>query len=82
MPSRFRLCQVVMRGDMTPQGLPIQFVCGLGPRRVCVSPPGLSHRYTLASPTLNRRAASALLPPLRTKSTTRWRQSTEHLMRT
>ena len=49
---------------------------------LCISPPGLSHRYTLASPTLNRRAASALLPPLRTKSTTRWRKSPAHLMRT
>jgi hypothetical protein len=29
---------------------------------------------------LNRRAASALLPPLRTTSSTRWRKSTEHLM--
>src|SRR5215831_10693303 len=51
-----------------------------GPGRLCVRPPGLSHRYTLASPTLNLRAASALLPPPRTKLTTRMRKSNEHLM--
>ena len=40
MPSRFRLCQVVMRGDMTPQGLPIQFVSGFGPRSLVCQPTG------------------------------------------
>lgn len=51
MPSRLRLCQVGMRGDMTPQGLPIQCVSGFRPRAlVCqptvVEPPahaGLAH---------------------------------------
>jgi hypothetical protein len=51
-----------------------------GPGRWYVNPPGLSHRYTLASPTLNLRAASALLPPARTNATTRVRKSDEHLM--
>lgn len=41
---------------------------------------GLSQRYMLTSPTWNCRAASALLPPLRTHSTTRWHKSVEHLI--
>ncbi|MBS0184032.1 MAG: hypothetical protein JSS39_16720 [Nitrospira sp.] len=41
MPSRFRLCHVVVRGNMTPQGLPIQFVCGVGPRTLVCQPTGL-----------------------------------------
>ncbi len=32
MPGRFRLRQGVMRGDVTPQGLPIQLVGGVRPR--------------------------------------------------
>src|SRR5574337_372911 len=80
MPGCFRLRQVVMRGDTPPQGLPIQLVGGVRPRSLVRQTTGLSHRYTLASPTLNLRAASALLPPSRTKLTTRMRKSDERLM--
>ncbi len=38
--------------------------------------PAIHVRFT----TWNRRAASALLPPPQTKSTTRWRKSLEHLI--
>ena len=41
MPGRFRLRQVVMRGHVTPQGLPIQFVGGFRPRALVRQPPRL-----------------------------------------
>ena len=69
-------CVATRRRKASPSSLWEVF----GPGRLCVRPPGLSHRYTLASPTLNLRAASALLPPPRTKLTTRMRKSNEHLM--
>lgn len=40
MPGRFRLRQVVLRGDVTPQGLPIQFAGGFRPRSLVRQTPG------------------------------------------
>ena len=72
-------CRHAFRHDAATPPNP---VCGMfeGQVTYAPTPPGLVHRYTLATPTLNRLAASALLPPSRTKSTTRLRTSNEHLM--
>lgn len=40
MSSRFRLCHILMHGDMTPQGFPIQFVSGFEPRALVHQPTG------------------------------------------
>ena len=40
MPGRFGLRQVVLRGDVMPQGLPIQFAGGVRPRSPVRQPSG------------------------------------------
>ena len=80
MPGRFGLRQVVLRGDVMPQGLPSQFAGGVRPRSPVRQPSGfeppvharLAHRD---SPSRLCRCC----PPC-TKLTTRRRTSNEHLM--
>ena len=76
------LCLIGVNFDMTAHVFPIQLVGIVRAGAFMLQPTGFEPAVHAGLTTLNRRAASALLPLRRTQSATRWRKSIEHLMLT